>query len=201
MKDRLYCESPDSPARRRAQTTMHRIVIALTKMLAPMLVFTADEAWEHIRHKPAADRDLGSVHLALWPVPSGAAVSDEQREEWRLLMKLRDEALAQLDGLKKEAGLNKALDAEAIYRVDDDALRRRLQEYGADLEDLIGAGFHSFAEKEADSPAATVKVMDRRQTYPACARSWKRRPDVGQDPDLPDLCLRDAAAIKSRKTR
>ena len=50
--------SPASPLRRRCQTVMHRMVLALTKLLAPMLVFTADEAWEQIAHKPTADADL-----------------------------------------------------------------------------------------------------------------------------------------------
>ena len=199
MKDRLYCETPDSPLRRRTQTVMHRMVVALTKLLAPMIVFTADEAWEYIQHKPAEDRDLASVHLALLPKPSGAEVTDEQKREWELLMELRDAALLQLDGLKKESGLNKALDAEVVYSVDDDAMRQKLQAYGADLEDLVGAGFHSFAEKGESGPAVTVKVVDRRQTYQACARSWKRRPDVGKDPEYPDLSLRDAAAVKGAK--
>ena len=71
---------------------MHRMVVALTKLLAPMLVFTADEAWEYIQHKPDEDCDLGSVHLALLPKASGVTVSDEQREEWKLLMELRGQA-------------------------------------------------------------------------------------------------------------
>src|SRR4029077_17166908 len=58
MKDRLYCEAPNSPLRRRTQTVMHRMVIALTKLLAPMLVFTADEAWEQIPHKPGEESTM-----------------------------------------------------------------------------------------------------------------------------------------------
>ena len=199
MKDRLYCEAPDAPLRRRCQTVMHRMVVALTKLLAPMVVFTADETWEHIQHKPAGDANLASVHLALLPKPSGDVVSDEQREEWRLLMDLRDKALGQLDALKKQAGLNKALDAEVIYRVDDDQMRRKLQAYGADLEDLVGAGCWSFAEKSPEGPAVTAEVVDRRETYKACARSWKRRPDVGRDEEYPDLTLRDALAVRQIK--
>jgi isoleucyl-tRNA synthetase len=42
-----------------------------------------------------------------------------------------------------------------------------------------------------------VEVVDRREKYPACARSWKRRPDVGSDKDYPDLSARDAAAVKA----
>jgi isoleucyl-tRNA synthetase len=200
MKDRLYCEAPNAPLRRRSQTVMHRIAVVLTKLLAPMLVFTADEAWQYIEHKPVEDRDCPTVHLTLLPEPSSAEPSEEQRAEWQRLMELREQALLQLDALKKEAGVNKALDAEVIFNIADDALRRQLQEYGVDLADMVGAGYHTFAEKRDESgPAVTVKVVDRRETYKACARSWKRRPDVGQDPDYPDLTLRDAAAVKSTR--
>ncbi|WP_428937299.1 isoleucine--tRNA ligase [Fontivita pretiosa] len=199
MKDRLYCEAPDSPLRRRAQTVMHRMVVSLTKLLAPMIVFTADEAWEHIQHKPAGESDCPSVHLTLLPEPSGVEVSEQQREEWKLLMELRDQALMQLDRLTRQIGKYKALDAEIIYRVDDDEIRRRLQAYGPDLEDIIGAGYHSFAEKSPQGPAVSVELVDRRDKYKACARSWKRRPDVGADPQYPDLSLRDAAAVKARR--
>jgi isoleucyl-tRNA synthetase len=197
MKDRLYCEAPASPLRRQAQTVLHKMLVALTKLLAPMLVFTADEVWEYIQHKPAEDAQWSSVHLALLPVASTDEPTVDQRREWALLMELRDAALQQLDALKKEAGLNKAADAEIIYQVDDDALRRRLQAYGVDLEDLVGAGFHSFAQKGPAGPAVVVKVVDRRNMYSTCARSWKRRPDVGQDAEYPDLSLRDAAVVRA----
>lgn len=193
MKDRLYCEPASSPMRRRCQFVMHRMALALTKLLAPMIVFTADEAWEHIPHKPPEDADLPSVHLALLPRPSGMQVSDEQRREWQMLLELRDEALRQLDQLKKTVGLNKALDAEIVYEADE-ATRRRLAEYGPDLEDIVGAGFHSLAP---GGPQATVRVVDRRNDYRACARSWKRRPDVGSDAQYPDLSARDAAAVRA----
>ena len=205
MKDRLYCELPDAPLRRRCQTVLHRMIVALTKLLAPMIVFTADEAWEQITHKPEGEQDLPSVHLALLPKPSGIQVSQEQRAEWQRLLELRSEALLQLDALKKEAGLNKALDAEVIYHVNDKATHRRLEAYGVDLEDLVGAGSHSFAEMGPTGSgipfdklrAGTVKVADRRDVYKTCARSWKRRPDVGQDQEYPDLCRRCAAAVRA----
>jgi isoleucyl-tRNA synthetase len=199
MKDRLYCESPNSPLRRRCQTVMHRMLVALTKLLAPVLVFTADETWQFIEHKPDEDRDLGSVHMALLPKPSGQQISDEQREEWSLIMDLRDTAMSQIDALlRKFPRQIKPLDLEVVYKVDDDALRRKLQAYGPDLEDLVGAGCWSFAEKDSQGPAVTVEVVDRRESYKACARSWKRRGDVGQDAEFPDLTLRDAKAVRAR---
>ncbi|HSI35914.1 MAG: isoleucine--tRNA ligase [Phycisphaerae bacterium] len=204
MKDRMYCDAVDSPLRRRAQTVMHRTVVALVKLLAPMVVFTADEAWEHIVHKPAGEEHLASVHEALLPEPSGVEVSEDQRAEWVQLMELRSQALTQLDRLTREVKTNegvgyKALDAEIIFYVEDEPTRRKLQAYGVDLADMVGAGFHSFAEKQdVAGPAVTVKLVDRRATYKACARSWKRRPDVGADDKYPDVTLRDALALKAR---
>ncbi len=200
MKDRLYCEAPAAPLRRRCQTVMYHMAIALTKLLAPMLVFTADETWEHIQHKPAEDAGLPSVHLALLPKPSGQPVLEQQREEWKLLMELRDQAMLQVDVLlRKFPKQIKPLDLEVVFHIADPGLRRRLEAYGPDLEDLIGAGCRSFADAPAGS-ASTVEVIDRRDAYQACARSWKRRPDVGGDPQYPDLSHRDAQALRAMQS-
>jgi isoleucyl-tRNA synthetase len=110
-------------------------------------------------------------------------------------MKLRESALSQLDALKKSVELNKSLEAEVIFHVDEPS-RRALEPFGIDLEDMAGAGHHSFADANAGEPVS-VEVVDRRQTFGACARCWKRRPDVGSDPEYPDLCARDAAAVRA----
>ena len=198
LKDRLYCDLPNSPLRRRAQTVLHRMLIALTKLLAPMIVFTADEAWEHIARKPDEDAGLPSVHMASLPQPSGVLVPQQQREDWKILFELRDQALLQIDTITREVGKWKALNAEIVYQIEDQALQKRLEMYGVDLEDLVGAGFHSFAQPSPGSPRVSVKVIDRRDTHKACARSWKRAPTrVGQDAKYPDLSLRDAAAVRT----
>src|SRR5690349_16129939 len=121
------------------------MVYALTKPRPPMPGFPAVEASAQITPKPAAAASLPCVSLAHLTKPSGQAVADQKRENWKTPMQLRDSALIQLDKLKKEAGLNKALHAEVVYPIDSDALRQRLQSYGPDLEDLVGAGHHSFA--------------------------------------------------------
>ncbi|HQY89295.1 MAG TPA: class I tRNA ligase family protein, partial [Tepidisphaeraceae bacterium] len=194
MKDRLYCEKPDSEVRRRAQTVMYDSLVALTKLLAPMCVFTADEAWEFLKHKPANESSLDSVHLTLMPTVHESKSS----ADFDSLMKLRDDALLQLDNLKKSAGLNKALDAEVIYSVPDEAARASLAKFGVDLEDIVGCGFHSIVI-DPTSKSVSVTIVDRRETYPACARSWKRRPDVGAVAEFKDLCQRDADAVRSAR--
>jgi isoleucyl-tRNA synthetase len=200
MKDRLYCDPPSSTLRRRSQTVMHEIARTLTRLIAPMVVFTADEAWEHV---PGA---TGSVHLTDWPTQPPEADSATV-ELYALLMKLRESGTLQLDGLKKSAGLNKGVEAEAVYVVSDPKLVATLASMNEDLADLVGCGYSSIVatapaeaapvEVATDTLKAGILVLDRRTVYPACARSWKRRPDVGSDPAYPDLCARDAAAIRS----
>jgi isoleucyl-tRNA synthetase len=90
------------------------------------------------------------------------------------------------------------LDAEIVYQISDAETRRRLEAYGVDMEDVVGAGYHTFADSPAGQPAS-VKVIDTRTKYAACARSWKRRPDVGQDAEYPDLSARDAAVVRKLK--
>ena len=71
--------------------------------------------------------------------------------------------------------------------------RARLEPYGVDLADVAGAGSHSIVNAEK----SRVEVVDRRDTYELCARSRKRTPDVGSDPQYPDLTARDAAVMRT----
>lgn len=185
MKDRLYCELPDAPLRRRSQTVQYHVADALIRLLAPMAVYTADEAWEYL-----PGTDAPSVHLVGMPEPTGAADS----ESYALLMRLRDDALLQLDRLKKERGLNKATDAQIVYRLTT-ADRAKLEPYAVDLADVVGAGSHTV--ETATRGGSTVEVIDRREEFALCARSRKRTPDVGSDPQFPDLSARDAAVMRA----
>jgi len=188
MKDRLYCEAANSPLRRQSQTVMYKLALTLTKLLAPMIVFTADEAWCHLPHKPMEEADLGSVHVTLLPEHSGQLIADTTLADWELLlMKLRESALGQLDELKKTVGLNKASEAEVIYHLPADLLGR-FKIWGVDLEDAVGAGNAVLVE----AAEASVKIVDARNIHQACARCWKRRPGVNP---TTQLCQRCTAAV------
>ena len=190
MKDRLYCEKPDGLLRRRAQTVMHTLANALVKLLAPMIVFTADEAWCHLPDKSGDEADLGSVHVTLLPEPVPQVVCEQHRADWELLMQLRESALGQLDDLKKSAGLNKASEAEVAYVLPADMIAR-LTSWDVDLEDLVGAG-NWVVRESSDAPA--VKAVDAREIHAACARCWKRRPEVDA---ATQLCKRCSAALQA----
>ena len=91
VKDRLYTDPANSPRRRSTQTALHRMVTGLCKILAPILAFTADEAWSFIPSK-----DLESVHEVTWK-PFAFTLSSPERDTWKALFHLRDIALPSLE--------------------------------------------------------------------------------------------------------
>ncbi len=216
VKDRLYCEMPESPPRRSTQRVLHETLMALVKMLAPILPHTCNEAWECIPNRPADEPD--NVHLAVMPQHDQdvAAAADDVRPAetdldglsegfsptvawtWRELLKLRHAGLVKLEALRN-SGVKNPLDTEAVIKVASgrkhvvEIVSRHLGE----LEDMLGVG-HARIETADDLPhntAVVIEVSDTREKYSRCARSWKRRPDVGSNPDHPDISERDAEVV------
>jgi isoleucyl-tRNA synthetase len=226
VKDRLYCESADSPRRRATQTVIHEMLVTLVKLLAPIMPHTCQEAWDHIPFRDAAEP--ANVHLAMLSdydqqvlqmaqdmMPSQIDLATFAADEiqpgpawiWQLMMALRDAGLIKLEAVRN-AGLKNPLDAEAVFKVpaDKPAFAKLLQAYLSELEDMLGVGFARVEVVPAGSlqlkaplQIAEVEILDAREKYHRCARSWKRRPDVGSDAAYPDLSARDAAAMRQMK--
>jgi isoleucyl-tRNA synthetase len=201
-KDRLYCDAANSVRRRRAQTVMYEILDALTRLIAPVLVHTAEEVWKTIPSRRQSD--IESVHLALMP-EVGATPSAEDAAalaDWSPVLDLLEPvARKELEVAKMNRGLSNALDAEVIFHVQKDSPEwvDRLERLGSDIEDLLGVGFHQVDQTECPVGDAglpiRVEVLDSRGRYRRCERCWKRRPDVGTDPRFPDLSARDAKVV------
>jgi isoleucyl-tRNA synthetase len=218
VKDRLYCEAPDSPRRRASQGVIREMLIALVKLLAPIIPHTAEEAWEHIPHRGEDWPD--SVHLANMPEfdetmvetaenvapvnPDLGTFTTDQLTAgpawiWERLLDIRGEALVKLEALRN-SGVKNPLDAEVVFTVaaDKPGLHEFLHDYLGELEDLLGVG-HVRLDQGApqDGQAVGIEARDTRGIYEKCQRSWKRRPDVGSDPDYPDLSARDARVVRA----
>ncbi len=178
VKDRLYCDKPDAPRRRRTQTAIYEIASGLCRLLAPVLCHTADEAWRELRSL-SGDSDA-CVHLETFPEKLEVEVS----EAWPALMELRDRALAAMEKAKA-GGIENPLDA-ALTLPDPEG------KFGGfehdDLADLLGV---SRIALRADGE---IEVQDLRNE-PRCERSWKRTPDVRERSDGGVLSERDAQAV------
>ena len=194
IKDRLYCELPGAVRRRASQTMCHRLLTTLVELLAPVLVFTADEAWQAVLELPGMKEFAGdtNIHQRIFFAPP-APPAPELAQHWETLMPLIHDGLKQLDDLKRSIGLGNALDAQALIVFPaTDALARFMADYGPEIEDALGLGFHRIQAGEQWS----ITITDTRGQYASCARCWKRRPDVGQNPAYPDLSARDADVVQ-----
>ncbi len=193
IKDRLYCELPNSPKRRASQTVCYNALVKLVELTAPILVFTAEESWSALRALPGCSNLEPSVHVHQLS-PQSSALNPQAATHWAVLLPLIEKGNKQLDDLKKSIGLGNALDAEAVIIVPtgvEDDVSKLITAYAPEIEDALGVGFHRIEH----GSMWDIKINDTRNLYPSCARSWKRRPDVGSNPLYPDLSARDAAVV------
>jgi len=179
MKDRLYCDAPDSERRRRAQSAMWDVAALLCTLLAPIMPHTADEAWRALVGERDGDAEE-CVHLETFArLPEVAASPD-----WPAVMAARDAALKALE-TAKAAGIENPLDAEVVLPDPTGTLAA----FAADLPDLLGVSRVSL-----DAGASEVVVRDL-SGEPRCERSWKRDGTVRERSDGGMLSDRDAAAL------
>ncbi|MCU0304313.1 MAG: isoleucine--tRNA ligase [Thermoanaerobaculales bacterium] len=181
-KDRLYCDPASSRRRRRTQTVLWDAATALLRLVAPILVHTADEAWLALTGR--TEDDPGCVHLEELPAAGSPATGDG----WQAVMTLRAEVLKRLEEAK-EAGIKNTLDAGVVATVEPSQLEL-LAPYAAELADLCGVSRFDLAA----GPEPEARIVDLRDE-PRCERSWKRDGTVRERSDGGWLSDRDAAAV------
>jgi isoleucyl-tRNA synthetase len=187
VKDRLYTDPADSMRRRSTQTTLHRLLSGMCRLLAPMLAFTADEAWELV-----SGHQGESVHTATWE-PGGLESSALEREVWAALFQVRESVLSGLEKARQGKLIGKALEARVRVTVNGKA-QRLLGGREGDLRELCNVSridLH-FAEGAVEgSPSVEVVKADGQK----CGRCWHWEGDVGLDAAHPALCGRCVEAV------
>jgi isoleucyl-tRNA synthetase len=194
-KDALYCEPYSSVKRRAALTVIDEIFKALTAWLAPILSFTAEEAW--LAREPSRE---GSVHLQAFPELDKAWRNGELAQKWELVRAVRRVVTGALELERAAKRIGSSLEAAPEVYVADKEMLRALE--GVDLAEvsitsaakLIAKAPPKVAFALPDVPG--VGVVPKLAQGRKCARSWRILPDVGADPEFPDLSPRDAAAVR-----
>ncbi len=218
IKDRLYTDAANSPRRRSSQTALHRMVTRLSQMLAPILVFTADEAWEFIPGKPAP-----SVHLSEWvttdeqvsmggdPSPIRSTTNNQT---WSDYLRLRNLLLPLIERRRQEKLVGKSLEAKIELAVPNGRIERESDPFHVSFE---GAS-HSFSRAtflqiEMDKAAlqellnvsevtiairATplIEATVAKASGQKCERCWHWETEVGVNTEHPTLCPRCVEAVK-----
>jgi len=191
IKDRQYTMAPDSVGRRSCQTAMYHIAEAMVRWLAPVLSFTADEAWSFM---PGARSD--SVFLETW-YDKLQPMDDPEvaRTYWGMISDVRSAVSKQLEGMRKDGVIGSSLDAEVDLYCDDD-LRVELEKLGDELRFVLitsVARVHALADagdNARESGIEGLKVAAVASGYEKCPRCWHHREDIGASADHPQLCGR-----------
>ncbi len=183
IKDRLYTDPANSHRRRSTQTTLHRLVTGLCQMLAPILAFTADEAWEFVPGEKA-----NSVHEANWAEKQSDQLYDFAT--WDNLLGEREAALRQLEVKRVEKVIGKALDAKILV-VGHKRLVKEIQQSPEDFRELLNVSQLEVKEVEEQSVFYHVTHADGQK----CERCWHWETDVGSNPEYPTICGRCIEAV------
>jgi isoleucyl-tRNA synthetase len=186
LKDRLYTTGVDSLARRSAQTALWHIAHSLLRTMAPILSFTAEEAWAVFASKSAfADSDETIFTQTAWVFPA-IADSAALLEKYALLRSVRTDVTKQLEEVRGSGAIGSSLQAELSLKAAGDKYRVL-----ASLDDDLKFVFITSAasvEEVADAGQETVTVTP--SAADKCERCWHYRRDVGHDPAHPGLCGR-----------
>jgi isoleucyl-tRNA synthetase len=190
-KDRLYTAGPSSDGRRSGQTALHRLNLALTRLLAPILSFTCEEVWQYSRHAGAP-----SVHVELFPKPEDLSqgISAEQRErarDWERLAPLRGQVLKALDEARDGKVIGSALEGAVTLAAGGD-LYALLEKMAEELPGFFIVSQVSLRRAEA----ATLEVQVERVGGEKCERCWKYTNDVGSDKEMPTVCASCAKTLR-----
>ena len=189
VKDRLYTDAAHSPRRRSTQTALHRLVIGLSQMLAPLLAFTADEAWDFIPGKPAP-----SVHASTWqPRPFNRSTAEQSA--WEGLFLLRVQVLPHLEKARQAKEIGKALDAQAILN-GSGPLFTDGKTHAEALRELLNISqLEIHANPDGDTDATSTVIT--KAAGQKCERCWHWETDVDATSEYPTLCGRCVTAVKS----
>ncbi len=195
IKDRLYAEAPNSLTRRAAQTVMHEILLTLVRLVAPVLVFTAEEIWQFL---PGHEERKVSVHLTDWPEAKPEYLNEDLAQEWNRRLELRGQLLKSLEEARRDKTIGHPLDAEVQIRATGETYRT-LQAMEKNLAAYLIVSKVVLHDGLTDGPTlednAEMQVQVAASTAPKCERCWMHSETVGENSDHPTVCARCAAVL------
>jgi isoleucyl-tRNA synthetase len=197
-KDTLYCDPPSSVARKAALTAIDIICDAILRWLAPVLSFTTEEAWR--LYKPDAEP---SVHLTLFPQGLSEFRNEALVKKWDIVRNVRRVVTGALELERAAKRIGSSLEASPLVYVSDKTIFATL--FDTDLAEVCITS-NAMVTNDTPPPGAFtlgdvpgVAVVIEKAQGIKCARSWKILPDVGADPEYPDVSPRDAQALREWK--
>jgi isoleucyl-tRNA synthetase len=197
VKDRQYTAQADSLARRSAQTAMYHVLEALTRWLAPILSYTAEEIWRFIPGERGESVFLETWYQGLAELDADTALN---REFWQTIMTVRNAVSKELEKSRAKGEIGASLTAEVQLFCSDNYLAE-LQRIEDELHFVFITSAASIqAEADAPDDAVTTEVTGIKLKVIAsektkCVRCWHQRTDIGLHAEHPELCERCVANV------
>ncbi|MDB5558270.1 MAG: isoleucine-tRNA ligase, partial [Enterovirga sp.] len=194
-KDALYCDPISSRTRKAALTVIDEVFRRVVVWIAPILAFTAEEAW--LERYPS---EHGSVHLETFPAVPAEWLSPELARKWAEIRRVRRVVTGALEIERAAKRIGASLEAAPRIFVSEPSILAALE--GIDLAEVCITSAIAIESGEGPEQAfrldevGGVAVVPERAEGRKCARSWKITPDVGSDPVYPEVTPRDAAALR-----
>ncbi|WP_349432013.1 isoleucine--tRNA ligase [Methylomarinum sp. Ch1-1] len=192
IKDRQYTAKADGIPRRSAQTAMYHVIEALTRWLAPIISYTADEIWQYIPGDRGESAFLETWYDGMFEMDQDAAVS---RDTWDKVMAVRTVVSKEVEQLRSQGAIGASLNAEvALYC--NEGYASALNQLDGELHFVfITSAARVFADQECPDDAVQtdlegVKLKVTASQHAKCVRCWHQREDVGADAEHPELCGR-----------
>jgi isoleucyl-tRNA synthetase len=186
-KDRLYCDRPDSFERRATRTVMAHIFDALVTWLAPVLSFTAEEAWSH--RPPGVFAEAESVHLRTFPAIPASWQNPQLAAKWALIRKVRKSVLEAIEPLRADKTLGSSLEAMPKITIGKEAMSVLA---GVNMEEVC-------ITSQIEITEGTDTIRIEKAGGEKCDRCWKVLPEVGKNKEHTALCNRCADAVTHQK--
>jgi isoleucyl-tRNA synthetase len=191
VKDRLYCSSAAEGGRRAAQTALHHTLDLVTRLVAPILSYTAEEIWSYVPGKNAA-----SVFEAGLPGPRAELLDEALAAKWERLLAARATVTKALEEARQQGAIGHSLDARVVLAAGGE-LRALLAERRDDLPALLIVSQVELAEDGAGAPpSGDLAVTVERARGVKCERCWNYKEDVGRSERHAGLCARCVRAVE-----
>ena len=194
IKDRLYCDDVDSVSRKAAQTAMYRILSAITRLIAPIMSFTADEIWSYIPY--SASDNPKSVFLNDMPEKSNIKSDADFTAKWDLIAALREDVKKALEIKRADKVIGKSLEADVILYADGE-MKESISGFVSELPEIFIVSKVELkdgnGEFKGEFDGVTIDVV--KATGEKCERCWKFSESVGTHNDHPTLCDRCHSVI------
>jgi len=191
IKDRLYCSAEKSPLRKSAQTALFYILKWSLQLMAPLLPFTAEEAWDATPH---FKEKTESIHLERFPSFEERWMDEGTFQEWEGLLDIREKVLKELEKSREEKLIGNSLEA-CVTLLIPDSLREFIEKYEKELAPLFIVSSVNLIPNSGTS----LEVKVTKAPGEKCERCWNYSPYVGKSREYPHFCRRCEEVVKELK--